>query len=264
MTMAKNWKYIVIQTSIGLLIAGVLLVAYFLGRRELETIACEGIEVTVSDSSQTRFVTEKVVKEYLEAEYEGLIGTAIGDVDLSKVENILTGKPTIESSDAFISNTGILNITVTQSRPAVRLETPELSIYCDRNGNLIPMQSTYAADVPIIDGNIPIDTTDCMTGRLQDPENAEWLMRIVAMTRQIDSSPIWRKAISQIHCDEKGDLIIITKLGKEKFIFGHPTDVDAKLDKMQIYYEMIAAQEDKEYNTVDLRFDKQIVCKNNK
>lgn len=262
--MSGNWKYITAQITIGLLLAGVLLGAYFLGRSELKSTPCDRIRVTVADSAQTRFVTEKVVKEYLASEYEGLIGTAIGDVDLMKVENILESKSTIESSNAFISSNGCLDVTVTQRKPAVRLQASDFGVYCDRDGNLIPMQSTYAADVPIIDGNLPIDTADCRTGRPEDPEAAQWLMKIVAMTKQIDSSPIWRKAISQIHCDEKGDIIIITKLGKEKFIFGHPTDVSAKLEKMQIYYEMIAPQEDKEYNTVDLRFDRQIICKNNK
>lgn len=261
--MSFNWKYLTLQIVVGLLLAGVLLGAYFMGRTEADNIRCKDIRVTVEDIMQTRFVTENGVKEYLKTEYEGIIGMPIGKIDLMKVEKILTDKIAISGCDAYMSSDGYLNVTVGQRKPVVRFYTPEYGFYSDSYGYLIPTQSTFAADVPVIDGYIPIDTTDCNAGYPTEPEKVEWLAGIVSMTKMIDASPTWREAISQIHCNEEGDLIIITKLGKEKFLFGHPTEVSAKLEKMKVYYEMIAAQEDRKYNMVDLRFDRQIVCKNN-
>lgn len=257
-----NWKYVMIQISVGLLLAGVLAGAYFLGKAEMEKIRCKDINVTIEDISQTRFVTEKGIKEYLTAEYEGLIGKPLGQIDLMKVEKILNEKIAIESCNAYLSSDGNLNVSVVQRKPVVRFYTPEYGFYCDREGYLMPTDTAFAADVPIIDGYLPIDTADFKAGRPVEPEKAQWLTSIVSMTKQIDASPIWRESISQIHCNEKGDLVIITRLGKEKFLFGAPSEVEAKLEKMKIYYEMIAAQENKEYKIVDLRFDKQIVCKN--
>lgn len=262
--MSFNWKYLIIQTTVGLLLAGVLLGAYFLGRAEQNKIPCKGIKVTIEDAAQTRFVTEQAVKDYLTAEYEGLIGKPIGKVDLLKVEKILSDKIAISSCNAYLANDGYLNVSIEQKKPVVRFYTPEFGFYCDSEGNLLPTLSSFTADVPIIDGYIPIDTADCKAGHPSEPEKIEWLTSIVNMTKAIDASPIWRESISQIHCNEEGNLVIITKLGKEKFLFGHPTEVKAKLEKMKIYYEMIAAQKGKTYNLVDLRFDKQIICKNNK
>ena len=261
--MSFNWKYLTIQIIVGLLLAGVLLGAYFLGKAEEEKIHCKDIKVKVEDKFLTRFVTENGVKEYITSEYEGIIGKKLGEIDLMKVKNILTDKIAISECNAYLSNDGYLHVTVQQRKPVVRFYTPEYGFYSDADGYLIPIQATFAADVPVIDGYIPLDTTDVKTGCPSEPKKVEWLSRIVSMSRMIDESSTWRGAISQIHCNEKGDLVIITKFGKEKFLFGHPTDVSAKLEKMQIYYERIAAQEGKQYNMVDLRFDKQIVCKNN-
>jgi hypothetical protein len=262
--MSFNWKYLTIQITIGLLLTGVLLGAYFLGKAEQNKILCKDIRVTVKDARQTRFVTEQAVKEYLTTEYEGIIGKPIGQIDLLKVEKILSDKIAISACNAYLGNDGYLNVSIEQRKPVVRFQAPGYGFYCDNEGHLIPTQATFTADVPVIDGYIPIDTTDCNAGHPIELEKAEWLANIVSMSKTIDASPIWRESISQIHCNEEGDLIIVTKLGKEKFLFGHPSDVRAKLEKMKIYYEMIAAQEDKNYNLVDLRFDKQIICKNNK
>lgn len=262
--MSVNWKYLTIQITTGLLLAGVLAGAYFLGRAQQNKIRCKDIKVTVKDVNKTRFVTEQAVKEYLTAEYEGIIGKPIGQIDLLKVEKILSDKIAISDCNAYLSNDGYIHVSIEQSKPVVRFYTPEYGFYCDSDGHLIPILPTFTADVPVVDGYIPIDTTDCKAGHPSEPEKVEWLANIVGMTKTIDASPIWRESISQIHCNEEGDLVIITKLGKEKFLFGHPTDVKAKLEKMKIYYEMIAAQEGKKYNLVDLRFDKQIICKNNK
>lgn len=253
--MSNNWKYIAAKISIGLLLAVVLLVSYFLGRNQFNKTRCKDIRITVTDSLTTRFVTEQIVKDYLAEDYKGLIGKPLSKIDLMKIENILSNKTTIEECNAFVTGDGYLNVSVTQRKPSVRFHTPDSTFYCDRNGNMIPTQSTFAADVPIIDGHIPMDTTG--------HPKAEWLRGIVSMTQQIESSEIWKNAISQIHCNEKGDLVIVTKVGDEKFIFGHPTEVNTKLGKMQIYYEMIAKDGKKKYKAVDLRFDKQIICKNN-
>ena len=254
--MPNNWKYIAARISIGLLLTLVLVVSYFLGKNQFNKTRCKDIQVTVTDSLTTRFVTEQIIKDYLAEDYKDLIGKPLSKIDLMKVENILRDKITIEDCNAYVTGDGYLNVSVSQRKPSIRLHTPDSTFYCDKNGNVIPIQPTFAADVPIIDGHIPMDTT----GRPQ----AEWLRNIVATTQQIESSKVWGNAISQIHCNEKGDLVIVTKVGEEKFIFGHPTDVNTKLDKMQIYYEMIAKDGKRKYDIVDLRFDKQIICKNNK
>lgn len=262
--MSHDWKHTAIRISVGLLLTGVLLVTYFLGKKEYCTIRCKDVIVKVDDSLTIRLVTEQSVKEYLTSEYKGLIGMPLSDIDLMKVEKILDNQISISSSNAYLRNNGLLHVNVTQVRPTVRFQTSGCGFYCNSKGTLIPAQSSFYADVPIIDGHIPIDSADFSTGYPTNSTAVEWMRNTMTMAEEISSHPVWGDAISQIHCDESGDLIIVTKVGKEKFIFGEPKHTDAKLHRMQLYYEAIAAQEDaKEYDIVDLRFDKQIICRTN-
>ena len=114
----------------------------------------------------------------------------------------------------------------------------------------------------IIDGHIPLSPKDCENGRPEDPQNVRWLDDILELATYIEHS-IWKDRIAQIHCDEGGELVIVPKDGIEKFLFGRPQEIEEKFGKMQIYYERILAEKaDEEYNVVDLRYRKQIICKN--
>lgn len=262
--MSENLKHMITRVSGGLLLAGVLVGAYFLGAREYNSTRCTDMNVIVQDSLHSRLITTEKVKECLDAGYKDLIGTPLSEIDLHKVEEILKGHNSIQECNAYVDNDGVLQLTVTQMKPSVRFQTADRGFYSDESGNLIPIQPSFIADVPIIDGHIPIDTTCWRIGSPEDTTDSEWARNIAAMADKISSDPLWKNSISQIHCDEKGDLIIVTKAGKEKFIFGQPTRIDEKLKKIKIYYEAVACREDaKRYEVVDLRYNRQIIGRNN-
>ena len=55
---------------------------------------------------------------------------------------------------------------------------------------------------------------------------------------------------------------MITRDGNERFIFGSPSGVDDKLARMEKYYKYILPEKGQGYyKTVNVKFDKQIICK---
>ena len=260
--MSGNWKNILKKISIGLLLTGVLVGAFLLGTNKRSNTRCVDIKVTIEDSLYTRFVTSDAVREYLDADFKGLKGMPIDSIDLHRIEQTLNSKSPILSSTAYITNKGILNISVVQREPAVILQGPDYSFYSTGDGYLLPLQPNFSAEVMQIEGHIPIDTTDCRLGKPQDPQDGEWLDQILKMTDFIRTSKVWKSRIGSITCEPSGELVIKPKDGREQFLFGHPKDIEAKFEKMRIYYERITADKgDDRYNVVDLRFKGQIVCK---
>lgn len=260
--MSGNWKNILKKISIGLLLTGVLVGAFLLGTNKRSNTRCVDIKVTIEDSIYTRFVTSEAVREYLDADYNGLKGMPIDSIDLHRIEQTLNSKSPILSSTAYITNKGILNISVVQREPAVILQGPDYGFYSTADGYLLPLQPNFSAEVMQIEGHIPIDTTDCRLGKPQDPQDGEWLDQILKMTDFIRTSKVWKSRIGSITCEPSGELVIKPKDGREQFLFGHPKDIETKFEKMRIYYERITADKgDDRYNVVDLRFKGQIVCK---
>ena len=259
--MSKNWKNIALKTSVGLLLAVVLIGAYVLGSGNRRQTRCAWVEITVEDSLNTPFVTAKKIKQYLSQDFGKLVGMPIDSIDTYKIEKFLDSKTAILKSNVYKTSKGTLNIMVTQRKPVLRFQTSSYGFYCDADGYLLPLEPDYSMDVPVIDGNIPLDMEDCMKGTAEDPQDRRWLEDMLKLSGHISGS-VWKERIAQVHCQESGELVIVPREGGEIFLFGLPENMEEKLEKMQMYYERIVAEKGKEaYKVVDVRFKDQIVCK---
>ena len=54
---------------------------------------------------------------------------------------------------------------------------------------------------------------------------------------------------------------MIPKIGRQKIRFGTIEDAESKLNRLKRYYKEVAATRAwNQYKTIDVRFDKQVVC----
>lgn len=252
----------IINISFAALLAAVLIASCIIGASGRKPILCKGVRIEIADSSANRFVTPAEVKKYLDQEYPDYIGTPITEIDLAKVESILDGKTAIYKSQAYTTKDSLLNITITQRKPLVRFQKGDKGFYADADGFLFPLQSTYASHVQVIDGAIPLKNEHGYKGAPESEEDRLWLKRMIDLVRFIDTSREWRDVIVQISVSEDGNLTLVPRKGKERFLFGHPTEIEDKFEKMELYYKAIAPKKEEGcYRWVDLRFDGQIVCR---
>ena len=176
----------------GLLLAGVLVVSYMLGRKERSEIVCRRIDVTIEDSLTTRFVSGRAVKNYLALEYSGLTGTPIEDIDLHRIEQILDNKSAIYKSQAYTTRDGALNIIVKQRKPAIEFKARGYGFYCDIEGYLFPLQTNAATDILLIEGVLPLDVQDCAKGHPVEKADRKWLDNMLEFTRTTNNDPYWK------------------------------------------------------------------------
>lgn len=242
----------IINISFAVLLTAALVASYMLGASLRKPITCKGLSICIPDSAANQFIRPDEVRKILDSEYSGYIGLPIDEIDLTKIESILDGKSAIYKSEAYATKDSMLNVTITQRKPIVRFQKGSKGFYADETGYLFPLQSTYASHVQVVDGAIPLN-------------NEEWLERMIRLVRHIDDSKVWKDKIVQITVEEDGNLTLVPRDGKEKFIFGHPTDIESKFKKMELYYKAIKpSKTDKDYRWVDIRFDGQIVCREEK
>ena len=151
---------------------------------------------------------------------------------------------------------------VTQRRPIVRFQKKDGGFYADADGYIFPLQHTYASHVQIIDGNIPIAANSGYKGNISDPEQKQWFDKMLNLVNYIEDSRIWKGKIVQIHIKENGDIVLVPRKGKERFLFGQPTEIEDKFDKMSRYYKVIIPEKGADaYKRIDLRYKGQIVCR---
>lgn len=227
-----------------------------------KALKCSGISVVIADSTERSFVTAKEVTGYLDKEFSGYKGMPVKDLNTARAERIIDSKSAVLKSQVFVTRDGMLNVTVTQREPAVRFQNGDTGFYADTEGCIFPLQSNYTARVPIINGNIPIKNSAGFKGKPETPEEMEWMRGVLDMVAFMNREKTWAENIVQISIGRDGDMVMVPRNGKEKFIFGGPERYAEKFGLMEKYYTAIVPEKGADfYSTVNVKYRNQIICR---
>ncbi len=259
--MSKTVRYM-INISSAVLLAACLVASYLFGVSCRAPIKCTGLSVVIADSSTNSFVSAADVKKYLDREYGDYVGQPLDSIDLAEVERIVDGRSAVHKSQAYTTRDGKLNVTVTQRTPVVRFQKEDGGFYADAEGFLFPLQSSYSSRVQIIDGQIPLKANSGYKGEITDAKEKEWLGKVLDVVNYMENSKVWKDKIVQITVSDGGELTLVPRVGKERFLFGQPDDIAGKFRKMEMYYTHILPEKGSEaYTSVSVEYDGQIVCR---
>jgi cell division protein FtsQ len=257
--MKKGLKITLTATAFCLILL-VFIAGCGMNGKRLSQLTCAGVKVEFTDDFN--FVTAKDVEGYLEKGYGNYIGQRLDSVDLMKVEKVLDSKSAILKAEAYTTPDGYLNIRISQREPVVRFQKGDNGYYADERGFLFPLQSNYSSRVLIVDGNLPLDVTRGYKGEPKTEKEREWLAGVLGLVDYMKKTKIWEENICQITVGDGGDLVLVPREGKEKFLFGQPEDVERKFSLIDRYYTTIRPQkEEGRYSTVNVKYNGQIVCR---
>lgn len=232
-----------------------------LSARKRADMSCTGLNVVIRDSVKNNFVTKTDVKDYIDTEFGTYIGSKAYGLDLNRIEEIIDGKSAVLKSEAYVTADGMLNIAVTQREPMIRFQRADGGFYADKDGFLFPLQRSYTARVPIVDGEIPIRVGNGYKGDVRGEKEKEWLKRMLALVKYMEDGKVWAEAIVQISVQPGGDIVLVPRHGKEKFIFGQPVKIEEKFKLMEYYYTGIEPHNQGVYSTVNVKYAGRIVCR---
>jgi cell division protein FtsQ len=144
----------------------------------------------------------------------------------------------------------------------VRFQKKDGGFYADAEGYIFQLQSSYSSHVQIVDGHIPLAANSGYKGEITNPEEKKWFNDVMTLINYMENSRMWKDKIVQINVAENGDMTLIPREGKERFIFGYPEDIQEKFEKMELYYTAVIPEKGQDtYSRIDLRYKGQLVCK---
>lgn len=252
-------RQIILISSLVVTAAGLVLLVTAKDRHRSK-LTCEGLKVEYADAN--RFVSEDDVRAYIEKYYGSYIGQRLDSVNLCRIEKILDEQSAVLKSEAFITPDGNLNIRLAQRAPVLRFQKGDTGFYVDERGYIFPLQENYSADVPVVDGNIPIACEAGYKGKARTEAEDRWINGVLGMMAWLSRSKTWKDSIVQVAVSSKGDLILVPRVGKEKIVFGSPDGVADKFSRIEKYYEYIRPSvEEGYYSTVNVKYDGQIICR---
>lgn len=257
----KVFSYILIAFG-GLLLLALIALSFGKAKSDRGAIVCRHLEVKIEDSAKTAFITPGDVKDWLDGDIGEYIGKDLSEINLRKVETAVLKRSAVKNCEAYVGLDSTLHVIVSERRPVIRFQTPSRGFYADKDGYLFPLQRRAAAFVPVVDGDIPLSPNSGFKGDVLPKKEQEWVNRMIALTDRLSDDREWKNFFVQIHVENNGEVTLIPRTGKERFLIGQPVEIDEKLHRIKLYYTSVAPSKDPGYyRNVNVKFEDRIICK---
>ncbi len=249
-----RFKKIILIAIWGLLIAGVGVLLFMINRHKKNEI-CQTVKIKIENTLDNHFIDSAYVMEYIGANQ--IIGTKTENINSGKIETLLENDPHIKNAEVFKDVDGTLFIKIWQRKAIMRVINSEgESYYVDEENFKIPLSENFTARVLVCNGNITEKCTKC------DTINSNTLKTCTRIAQYVHNSSFWISAIEQIFVTPEGEILLITKMGDGKIVFGDFENIDDKFERLYTFYKQALPKVGWEkYSTIDVSYKNQIVAR---
>lgn len=229
----------------GILVYLVMSLGFTGGRMKGQKVA--RISVEVKNFDKVQFVDEKDVIRELKNFHVRITGEQIDSINKSYVKEIVDDIPAVNTSEVFFTPDGVFHIKLLQRIPIVRILAADGSYYLDEENQVMGFSTVYTPHVPVVTGKIDIEYLQTT---------------LFDFIYYVSKNPFWNAQIEQIQIWSENEIELVPKLGEQRIYMGSADDYVWKLTKLRALYEkgLPIVGWDK-YESIDLRFDNQVVCK---
>jgi len=221
---------------------------------EAEKVVCTRIDVTISDTVESRFVTETDVRRMLEQSGIPLQGYSIGEIQTRMLEATLEENPYVSNAEVCKDISGRLEVRIDQRIPLVRvLPEGKTGFYLDREGYVLPLSSSYTAQTILVTGHIEVpDSEDVLEDQLHD---------VLEFCSYLANHPLWSAQIVQIYRTRSGAYELIPRVGGHQILLGELDQWEKKLRNLELLYRQGFAKYGwNTYETINLKYTNQVIC----
>ena len=177
-------------------------------------------------------------------------------MNFGEIRNRFEELPYVKQADISIKPNGTINIGITERQPAALLADNKKKIYIDSEGIKLPIVPGKTVDVPILYGFSATPMEDTLKG--------EAFKTVSDFLTAVRDNNVADATISEIAWSSSNDgIVTLTNQNGVKLIFGKG-NFDIRLRNWEAFYgEVIKQKGIEKMRSVDLRFEGQIVTREN-
>lgn len=253
--------YKLLFISLGLLIYFTVAISFTNSKANKQR--CTKINVEIIDNNTNMFVSATDVNKILDKNELNVMGYPVKKINSLTIEKEIEKHPSIEIAHVYGNIKGSINVRITQRTPIVRIFPPNgRSYYIDFNGDLMPLSSNYTARVIPVTGNIKRSYKDHRNTNLYSDKSDTLLKQVFLLASCITKDKYWSAMCDQIIIKENKDILIIPKIGTKKILLSRKGDYLNDLKTLTTFYkEVLPVVGWEKYKSINLQYNKQIVCK---
>lgn len=256
--MKKFWRISIWVLTIALV--GSLL--YF-SRADFTEGKLRAVRLNVNKSENGGFVTKE---EQLAMTLKVIDTTQNKQVSLLPLDSLYTTlmkNPWIIKTKIVLSLRRILNIDIDECNPVLRVYNKNgESLYVDNEGLIFPVSKNNSPEVFVASGDVDFPLMTEKNHHIDDSiyKNTK-LREIFDISMQILHDEYGNSHIRQLFLQKNGQYRIFDKSTNKKIILGDALNVNKKIAKLKVFLSrMSGRQELEEYHTINLNYNKQVVC----
>jgi len=204
---------------------------------------------------------KKVIKSTYGVELEG---TSIAELDVARVEQMLETDAFIADADVYVDASGKVQVRVVQREPVLRIISSNgQNYYLDKDGFKMPLSDHFSARVLVATGNIPPYSDDFLKApKNGEPEKKNVLKDLFALRNDLGNDEFMNALIEQVYVSNRGEYILIPKLGDQKIILGNYDNIEDKFKRLKVFYKEGMPYEGwQKYGEINLKYKGQVVCR---
>lgn len=258
--MSKLSKIKYLSIYLFLILGGIISFSFV--KKEQAKQTCKYIAIDIDYSNNTFFINEQTVLNQL-THYmpSSIVGKPLKTVNLAAIERVIEQNPYVYKASAFMHLNCTLRVVVQQRTPMIRvLNAFHESFYIDKNGLKMPFAQASTHHLPVITGFVAerLRTTS-------DTLETKAMKQALLLNQYFEANEWVKSLFTQIYINNLNEFELIPRLGSHAVILGEIADypdLEEKFYKLDLLYKTGFEPEDwQRYETVNLKFKGQIVCK---
>lgn len=239
-------KKVLVIIGLCLLVGYLIFAAFYFGDKPMDGL-CTKLEVIIDNKGKEQFINPSEIEKYISDKGLNPNGKILKDINTLEIEEAISSNPMIKKAEVFSTANGAIKVVITERKPVLRVMAANGdNYYVDEEGTRMPLSRRYTAYLPIASGAIK-----------------ETFARgeLYKFALFLQNNSFWNAQIEQIVVAPNDDVILIPRVGNQQIVLGGMDNYQKKLDNLMKFY----LQEQNEigwnkYSSINLKFDKQIVC----
>lgn len=217
----RTWLF----AGLSLLVVAYLVVAWMITSSAADNRLCQGVLITVHDTSEIHFVTPQELAGELGTLPQTARKTRISDIDVDSIERLLSNFDKIERVNVNILSSGQLLVDVWPMRPVARIfDASGHSYYINRAGKRIAADPRYYLDVPVIQGEFSPDFK---------------ATSLIPVLDYLAEHPDWGEAVTMLQARGPNDIILVPAIRGHVINLGDTTDLPDKFRRLRLMYSKV-------------------------
>ncbi len=236
----------ILRCIITVLLLAYVVVAVSWSRTQAAAARCSGVDIRVTDTVGTRFVTAREIAREIGDLPDRAPGMLLSHINIDSIENILSAIDKIESVRCVTTTDGRVLIEVDPLHPVARIFEHDRSYYINKDGKRISANARYHTDVPVISGRFD---------SLFHPRD------ILPLVGYIDNDSTWSALITHIKVEDRRNIILVPLIHGHVINIGDIDDLDNKFYRLKrAYKEILPVKGWDFYDTLSVKWGGQLVA----